>query len=102
MIKVGDILKRGEPPTVTEWEVLDIGPDGRVFCRSSNKNTAWLRTDFEPEGQVTPEDHPVCICHDRTGFVVDQDSGLYVHKACGKPTAIHLAHMAARAGAGSW
>jgi hypothetical protein len=92
----GLVFTRG----TTRWEVISVGDDGRVFCRSANRSTAWMHATMEPPGQVTPEDSVVCICGEYgDGYANDPESGLYVHSICGKPTQAHLSCMAARAGA---
>lgn len=97
-MKVGDILTRGS----TKWELVSQGDDGRWWCRSANRNTAWITFTTEPEGQTTPDDSPVCICFDYgDGFTNDPETGLYVHALCGKPTREHLEGMARRQGAWS-
>lgn len=97
-MKAGDIIERGP----TKWELISQGDDGRWFCRSASRNTAWLHFTTQPEGQTTPEDSPVCICFEYGfGFVDDDETGLLVHVTCGKPTREHLESVAARAGAWS-
>lgn len=95
---MGDTFERGS----TRWTVLGLEADGRVFARSAHNNTAFITHTFESEDQQTPEDSAVCVCGNRgDGFTHDVETGLYVHAACRKPTALHLESMARRAGAWS-